>query len=312
MGSSFFSWIQRRGRRTASNNGSSVLATAPSSAGTSQGGSSAARGVFNGNRTCGDTRHVILQLREHINLLNMREQVLSGRIDEDTERARQELQRKNREGAMLSLRRRARLESQLRATMAAREKIEEQILAIESARNNRETYEALRLGNGALQQMTQQFTIEQVDRTMLDMQELTGQVDEITMALQQPITTDIVDETEIERHMVELEFELDEQRLIHDIPVHTAQRAPTIPRQMQVPISRKVPANRALVELQSEPAPAVGRADRIAAQLPKPPHSIQVSAAASRTTEPTASPSALDTSVSRELQELAALTEPRV
>jgi hypothetical protein len=196
--------------------------------------------------------------------------------------------------------------------MAAREKIEEQMLAIECARNNIETAAALELGNGILRQIHKHLSIEQIDRIMLDMQEHTSKVDEITMALKQPIAPDIVDEAELERQMVELEFEVDEDRLIHDIPVQPVQRAQPVQRQTQTPVAQKAQTDRTLVELQSGPMLTVGLTDRIAAQLPKPPYSIQAPATFSMTTEPTASQNGLNSSVDRELQELAALTEPRV
>lgn len=311
-----FSWLNRRGRRTETSGAVAPLTTRGLTNGTTQERSPAGRGGVRGAVTGDDVRQTIIQMRERINLLNMREQLLRGRVEEAQEAARQEVRRNNRDGAVMCLRRRTRLEAQIRTTMAARERIEEQILAIETARNNQETYEALRMGNGVLQRMNQGLTLEQVDRTMLDMQEHTGRVDEITMALQQPITTDIVDEGEIERQMVELQFEVDEDRLLHEIPIQGAQLAAAqAPGRSRAAVAQNGRMERAAVEVRSEAGTLTRRTDRIAARLPEPPQSIQSADMGTRATSlgaTAASCSLVDTTVDRELEELAAIAEPRI
>ena len=148
---------------------------------------------------------VVADLRHRVELLDMREQLLQNKIEAERQRAVSALQRQNKQEALACLRRKSLYTSHMTANAAARERLEQQMIAIETARTNQDIHQAIVLGNRELRRLQKEVTIDQVDDAMSDLQEMLEYQDTVTMALSQPVRPEAWDEEQLEDELAELE-----------------------------------------------------------------------------------------------------------
>jgi len=158
----------------------------------------------------------IARLRESLETLDKREQFLEKKIQQQLAEAKRYNAAGNKRMAVAALKRKKMLMDQQAKIAGAREKIELQMSAIESAKMDMEIIETLQTGTQTMKEMHKGMTAEKVDKVMDDMQDQMAVSQEISDALGQQIG-DVVDEDELLEELDELEEE-DIQEQVADLP----------------------------------------------------------------------------------------------
>lgn len=152
----------------------------------------------------------VSRLRAQIELLERREQFLLQKVDAEQEKAQAALKRKRRDDALLCLRRKKLYSTHIEANAGAREKLEQQVMAIEAAHTNRDVHSAIVVGNRELRQLREQVSVRRVDDAMADLQDMLEEQKDVTLALTQPLSRSGVSSSLVEADEDELEAELAE------------------------------------------------------------------------------------------------------
>jgi len=158
----------------------------------------------------------IARLRESLETLDKREQFLDKKIQQQLAEAKRYNAAGNKRMAVAALKRKKMLMDQQQKIAGAREKIELQMSAIESAKMDMEIIDTLQAGTKTMQEMHKGMTAEKVDKVMDDMQDQMAVSQEISDALGQQIG-DVVDEDELLDELNELEEE-DIETTVADLP----------------------------------------------------------------------------------------------
>jgi len=148
----------------------------------------------------------IARLRESLETLDKREQFLDKKIQQQLAEAKRYNAAGNKRMAVAALKRKKMLMDQQQKIAGAREKIELQMSAIESAKMDMEIIDTLQAGTKTMAEMHKGMTAEKVDKVMDDMQDQMAVSQEISDALGQQVG-DVVDEDELLEELDELEEE---------------------------------------------------------------------------------------------------------
>jgi len=158
----------------------------------------------------------IARLRESLETLDKREQFLDKKIQQQLAEAKRYNAAGNKRMAVAALKRKKMLMDQQQKIAGAREKIELQMSAIESAKMDMEIIDTLQAGTKTMAEMHKGMTAEKVDKVMDDMQDQMAVSQEISDALGQQVG-DVIDEDELLDELNELEEE-DITDQIEDLP----------------------------------------------------------------------------------------------
>ncbi|KAL9225623.1 hypothetical protein vseg_001525 [Gypsophila vaccaria] len=192
------------------------------------------------------------KLNEALEMLEKKEQVLIKKAAAEIERAKEYTRAKNKRAAIQCLKRKRLYEQQVEQLGNFQLRIHDQMIMLEGAKATTETVDALRSGAKAMKAMQKATNIDDVDKTMDEINEQTENLRQIQDALAAPIGANDFDEDELEAELEELEgAELEEQLLQPATvpPVHAeAGRQPTRPA------PQKDPHEDELAELQKEMA----------------------------------------------------------
>jgi len=158
----------------------------------------------------------IARLRESLETLDKREQFLEKKIQQQLAEAKRYNAAGNKRMAVAALKRKKMLMDQQAKIAGAREKIEIQMNAIESAKMDMEIIDSLQVGTKTMAEMHRGMTAEKVDKVMDDMSDQMAVSQEISDALGQQIGEPI-DEDELLEELDELEEE-DISDQLEDLP----------------------------------------------------------------------------------------------
>uniref|UniRef100_M4BS41 Uncharacterized protein n=1 Tax=Hyaloperonospora arabidopsidis (strain Emoy2) TaxID=559515 RepID=M4BS41_HYAAE len=156
------------------------------------------------------TADTIRKLREQLESLEKRELHIVKKIALQLHEAKQKSAAKDKRGAIFALKRKKMLEAEVEKLQGARMTLETQVMTLESAHVNMETFTALRSGAEQMKAIHGQMNVDKVDNIMDDIQEEMATADEIGRAISQPLGSQLYDEDELEdelRQMEELELE---------------------------------------------------------------------------------------------------------
>jgi charged multivesicular body protein 4 len=173
------------------------------------------------------------KLNETLELLEKKEKVLQKKATAEVEKAKEHTRNKNKKAAIQCLKRKRLYEQQIEQLGNFQLRIHDQMIMLEGAKATTETVDALRSGAAAMKAMQKATNIDDVDKTMDEINEQTENMKQIQEALSAPIgiAADF-DDDELEAELEELEgAELEEQLLQ---PATTAPAAP-----VQVPAGRQ-------------------------------------------------------------------------
>lgn len=173
------------------------------------------------------------KLNETLEMLEKKEKVLVKKAASEVEKAREFTRARNKRAAIQCLKRKRLYEQQIEQLGNFQLRIHDQMIMLEGAKATTETVDALRTGASAMKAMQKATNIDDVDKTMDEINEQTENMKQIQEALSAPIGAAAdFDEDELEAELEELEgFELEEQLLQ---PATTAPAAP-----VQVPAGRQ-------------------------------------------------------------------------
>ncbi|XP_061347622.1 vacuolar protein sorting-associated protein 32 homolog 2-like [Gastrolobium bilobum] len=172
------------------------------------------------------------KLYETVEMLEIKEKLLDKKAAGEVEKAKEFTRAKNKRAAIQCLKRKRLYEQQIEQLVNFQMRIHDQIIMVEGAKATTDTVDALRTGAAAMKAMQKAMNIDDVDKTMDEINEQTENMKQIQEALSTPIgAVADFDEDELEAELEELEgAELEEQLLQ---PATTAPAAP-----MHVPAGR--------------------------------------------------------------------------
>lgn len=165
--------------------------------------------------TSSNTLATLDKLHETLEMLEKKEQVLLKKASAEVEKAKEFTRAKNKRAAIQCLKRKRLYEQQIEQLGNFQLRIHDQMIMLEGAKATTETVAALRTGANAMKAMQKATNIDDVDKTMDEINEQTDNLRQIQEALAQPIGAAAdFDEDELEAELEELEgAELEEQLL---------------------------------------------------------------------------------------------------
>lgn len=162
----------------------------------------------------------IAKLRESLETLDKREQFLDKKIQQQLADAKRYNAAGNKKMAVAALKRKKLLTDQQTKIMGAREKIELQLNAIESAKMDMEIIDNLQLGTKTMKEMHKGMDVNKVDEVIDNMNDQLEVSNEIANAMVQPVG-EVYDDEDLLRELEEDELkdlEDDEVEQIKNLP----------------------------------------------------------------------------------------------
>ncbi|KAI5477075.1 vacuolar sorting protein VPS32 [Pseudohyphozyma bogoriensis] len=169
------------------------------------------------------TREAIVNLREHLLMLEKKEEHLMKKIEEETRKAKANATT-NKKVAMQALRQKKQHETELDSIAGRKLTLETQVNAIESANMNKETLNAIKKGSDVLKNIHGSLNVDKVDNVMEDARVQLELTNEINEAISNPGAMGIdVDTTELEDELAQMEQEELNKRLAgaEPAPLHS-------------------------------------------------------------------------------------------
>uniref|UniRef100_A0A7N0T4T5 Uncharacterized protein n=1 Tax=Kalanchoe fedtschenkoi TaxID=63787 RepID=A0A7N0T4T5_KALFE len=197
------------------------------------------------------------KLSETLEMLEKKEKVLIRKASAEVEKAKEYTKAKNKKAAIQCLKKKRLYEQQIEQLGNFQLRIHDQMIMLEGAKATTETVDALRSGAAAMKSMQKATNIDDVDKTMDEINEQTENMKQIQEALSAPIGAAAdFDEDELEAELEELEgLELEEQLLQPAVPAPETSMAVPPVRQPARPAPRKNTAEEdELAALQAEMA----------------------------------------------------------
>jgi len=144
------------------------------------------------------------KLRQTVDTLEKREVHLQTKIDAHIIQAREKAKRKDKKGAMIVLKQKKLLETQLESTRNKRLNLETQIGALEEVAINKETLKAMQTASTVIRSAMSENEVDRVEDLMEEMNENVDQIKEIDDILSQPLGPQM-DEDELQQELAELQ-----------------------------------------------------------------------------------------------------------
>lgn len=166
-------------------------------------------------------KKAIIELREHINLLNKKQTHLQSQILQNENDAKKFLLQNNKTLAKNSLKRKKVYEQQLDKLQGQIDSLEQQLFSIESANLNLETMRAMKQGARAMKSIHNGIDIDKVDETMDEIREQVELSEEISDAISKPLYTAGSLANEVDEDELDEELELLQQEQINSNIVNT-------------------------------------------------------------------------------------------
>ncbi|OBA20720.1 Snf7-domain-containing protein [Metschnikowia bicuspidata var. bicuspidata NRRL YB-4993] len=162
-------------------------------------------------------KKAIVELREHIQMLNKKRSHLELQIADQDLLARKHIGT-NKALAKNALKRKKGYEENLMKIENQIDSLETQLTAIESANLNLETMKAMKQGASAMKQIHGEYDVDKVETTMDDIREQVELADEISEAISRPVGTGYVDEDELDAELAALQAEDQQARELERLP----------------------------------------------------------------------------------------------
>ncbi|KAL0794192.1 hypothetical protein Bca101_065569 [Brassica carinata] len=163
-----------------------------------------------------NTLQTLGKLNETLEMLEKKESVLLKKAAGEVERAKEFSKVKNKRAAIQCLKRKRLYEQQVEQLGNFQLRIHDQMIMLEGAKATTETVDALRTGAAAMKAMQKATNIDDVDKTMDEINEQTDNMKQIQDALSAPFGSAAdFDEDELEAELDELDegLELEDQLL---------------------------------------------------------------------------------------------------
>mmetsp|Transcript_54124 Transcript_54124/g.61945 ORF Transcript_54124/g.61945 Transcript_54124/m.61945 type:complete len:222 (+) Transcript_54124:142-807(+) len=165
------------------------------------------------------TMDSLKNLKETLEDLEMRQQHITKKIDQQLEEAKTQNRKKNKKAALFALKKKKMYEGEVAKLDGARMTLEQQIFALEGATTQVNVLTSIKQGNKAIKSAYNNISVEEVDKVKDDLEDFKALQDEINDALK----TDYEDEDELLDELDELEaLEVEEEMLkdVEGVPVN--------------------------------------------------------------------------------------------
>ena len=146
----------------------------------------------------------IKTLRDNLATLEKREEHIQKKIEASVLEAKQKMAKNDKNGALFALKRKKMYEGEVSKLQGARITLDSQILALESAAVNMETFKAMKSGAAAMKQLHGSIDADKVDDIMDEIQEQKDIHDAISEAISRP-GQDMFDDQELLDELAELD-----------------------------------------------------------------------------------------------------------
>jgi len=172
------------------------------------------------------TANTVVNLRESIATQEKREQHLEKKMEQLTAEAKAKMAKKDKKGALFALKRKKMYEAEIDKIANIKMTLETQVMNLESAAQNAETFKAMNQGKNAMSNIREDTNIDKVDDLMDEIKEEMEMADEISNALAQPVDP-LMDEDDLLAELQEMEAEDVEDQLLQ--PAKMAQEEIAFP-----------------------------------------------------------------------------------
>ena len=152
------------------------------------------------------TSSVINNLREQVELMEKRNGVIKTRMETAFKDAQQKLARKDKNGALISLKRKKQYEAEIEKNQGIQIVLENQIYALEGATMQKTIVDAMALGNKSIKKLNTELNPEKIEELMDDIQEEADNFKSIQDAMSQPLQQ-IYNDSELLEELAQLESE---------------------------------------------------------------------------------------------------------
>jgi len=174
----------------------------------------------------------ITKMRETLEMLEKREAYLQNKINHEIAEAKRHMALKNKRAALMCLKKKKTYEAQIEKLAGANMTIQTQLMAIEGANVTRETLNTMMTGAQILKDLHRGMTVDDVDKTMDDIQTQMDLATEIDQAISQPLGGVVYDEDELDAELEALEQESLDQQLLNinapaTIPAQAVKQSPS-------------------------------------------------------------------------------------
>jgi len=186
-------------------------------------------------------KNAILGLRSQLEMLQKRERHLQSQIDEQDSIARKNVS-SNKNAARAALKRKKQHEHTLDQTLAQISTLEQQVYSIEAANINRETLAAMEKAGQAMKQIHGKLNIDRVDATMEELREQHALGEEIANAITTAPLGEVIDESELDEELAELEQEQLDDKMLKTGTVPVSDEIQRLPAAANGELKGKAPA----------------------------------------------------------------------
>mmetsp|Transcript_16263 Transcript_16263/g.23612 ORF Transcript_16263/g.23612 Transcript_16263/m.23612 type:complete len:224 (+) Transcript_16263:33-704(+) len=175
----------------------------------------------------------IVTLRESIKTQEKREEHLENKIEALVREAKAKMAKGDKKGALFAMKRKKMYEGEADKIQNVKMTLETQVINLESAAQNAETYKAMKAGTSTMAKIRTDVGIEKVDDIMDEIQEEMQLAQEINTAIAQPVDPLLTDEDDLLAELNELEANDLESELL---------KAPATPVSLPNVPNNKLPA----------------------------------------------------------------------
>lgn len=177
-----------------------------------------------------DTYDTIQTLKKSSDDLDKRIQNYQKKIEQQQKIAKQKIAKKDKQGAMMCLKRKKMYENEITKIEGIQVTLETQMMSLESAQTNATAYQAISIGTKSIAAVNQSINVENVETTIEDLQEQMDDANEVSNALSQGIDTGL-DEGDLEDEFAELMGEAAGEDLGIGAPLSTVPAMPEAPQE---------------------------------------------------------------------------------
>jgi len=154
----------------------------------------------------------VSKMREHMNAMEKRSAFLQKKIDAETANAKARLQKKDKRGAMMALKKKKLFEKEQDQLSQSTLNLEQQVAMLEQANMSAATVDVMKVGAAAQKQLQKSLNPDVVEDVMDDIQEVQDDMQEVNDILAQPLGGDVMDDADLEAEFEAINEEiLDEQ-----------------------------------------------------------------------------------------------------
>lgn len=195
--------------------------------------STTSKGTTSGGGGASNPANTVVKLREAVLNQEKREEHLQRKVDAMAKEAKAKMARKDKKGAMFAMKRRKLYEQEIIKIGNVKMTLETQMMQLESAAQNAETFSAMKAGTNAMHNIHSQVGIDQVDDLMDDIREEIENGNEINEAMAQAVDPLCADEDDLMAELEalgadDLEAELLEPAPAVNLPAVPSSKLPTL------------------------------------------------------------------------------------